>query len=188
MRRYVRVVSTIVLLAVGFTLSGCATIVRGTQDSVTVGGVPDGSRLTVYGAENEILYNGPASEPVRLRRQLGLATYGRYRAQIEHPDFEPRNVLLETDDAFAGALLTTVPFLGWLISVGILAAQDQEADPFDPDDEVSASVELLVAAAGITAVVGFFVDVFTGSHFRLRPTEPTVEMVPRSGPSEGHDS
>lgn len=188
MNRYARIVPVILLIAVGFTLSGCATILRGTQDSFTVSDVPDDARLTVYGAENEVLYDGPAGEPVRLRRQLGLATHGRYRAQIDHPEFESRNVLIETDDAFAGALLTTVPFIVWLASVGVLAAQDMDADSFDPDDGPSASVELLVAAAGITAVVGFFVDVFSGALFRLRPTEPAVEMVPVSASSGESES
>lgn len=183
MRKGLRVIRTVLLCTCIFSISGCATIFRGTQQTFDFRELPQGTEVTVYGAQPEPVYQGEANESVELPRKISLTERARYRAVFEHPDFHSRYILLEPVDSTAAAFLSQIPLVfslgAWFTA---LAAWVDDApapgDPFAPEPDPP---DATLAALGLLGwVVGLVIDSSTGSYVTYRPTSVAVELPPLS--------
>lgn len=173
MRKGLRVIRTVLLCMCILSISGCATIFRGRQQSFDFSELPNGTEVTVYGAQAEPVYQGEASESVELPRKISLTERARYRALLEHPDYLPRQVLLEPVDSVAGRFLSQVPLIVSLGAMSILVA----TAPMETAGDTDLTIPALVGVGGL---LGQIVDQSTGSHVTYRPTSVAVELAPLS--------
>lgn len=162
-----------------FSLSGCATVFRGTEHTFDFGDLPDQTEVTVFGRDADPVFQGNATEPVSLRRKESAFESARYRVVFEHPDYQSRQFVLEPEPASGATLLSFGSFLLSLI-LGVSLASEVEtndgsfsSEPDTTEDNSAAGVLLFVG--GIAA---YFVDGVSGSWVTYRPTDAEVELVP----------
>ena len=69
--------------------TGCATIIKGTRQSVSVFAVPDGCKVTVFDDSGSVITSQQAPCTVSLKRGSGYFGAGEYRVQVEKPGYSP---------------------------------------------------------------------------------------------------
>lgn len=78
------------LFVVGFLLSGCATIISGTTDKVSVESSPSGAHFTVQNNDGVVVASGVTPSKVTLKRGDGYFTDATYRVNYSLTGFYPQ--------------------------------------------------------------------------------------------------
>lgn len=107
----------LVALAAVIGGSGCASIVNGTRQSVSIFASPAGSRVTIYDSSGSVVTAQATPCTLKLKRGSGFFSSGEYRVQIEHEGYTPAIVTISgslggwyiVGNFFIGGLI------GWLI-------------------------------------------------------------------------
>mgnify|MGYP005835707001 CR=1 FL=1 len=87
--------------------TGCATVMKGTRQTVSVYASPSGSRVTILDDSGSVVISQQAPCTVRLPRGDGFFSGARYRVQVEK-------------DGYAPAIVTVYPSLSGWYTVGNL--------------------------------------------------------------------
>jgi hypothetical protein len=97
--------------------TGCATIIKGTRQSVSIFATPAGSKVTIYDESGSVIMSQQAPCTVRLARGTGYFSGGEYRVQVEKEGYSPAIVTISPSlggwyivgNLFIGGLI------GWLV-------------------------------------------------------------------------
>jgi hypothetical protein len=81
-----RSISRLTLLLVALSVSGCAAMLNGTEQDVTVHGYPNRTRLKMTDSGGAVVYDGPSPGQVKLRRKE------TYKLTVSRPGFSPETV------------------------------------------------------------------------------------------------
>jgi len=110
-------VGGVVALAALLGGTGCASIIKGTRQNVSVFAVPAGSRVTIYDDSGSIISTQQAPCTVSLKRGSGYFSAGQYRVQVEKEGYAPTVITISGSlngwyvigNFFIGGLI------GWLV-------------------------------------------------------------------------
>jgi hypothetical protein len=69
--------------------TGCATIMKGTRQRVSVFAAPSGSQVTIYDSSGSVITSQMAPCTVRLARGSGFFSAAEYRVQVEKQGHAP---------------------------------------------------------------------------------------------------
>lgn len=106
------------LFALIFMLSGCASIVSGAQQSISVSSDPSEASVKIYDSTGGVVYDSHTPATVSLKKGQGYFQGASYRVMIEKQGYKPKEVLIRSDlqvgwyvvgNFFIGGLI------GWLI-------------------------------------------------------------------------
>ncbi|WP_119155151.1 PEGA domain-containing protein [Caldimonas tepidiphila] len=75
-------------------LSGCASIMNGSTQPVTIKSVPDGASVSVTNRAGEKIHNGTTPVTLTLNRGAGYFKSEEYRVQIKKEGFEPKELTI----------------------------------------------------------------------------------------------
>ena len=97
--------------------TGCATIIKGSRQSVSIFATPAGAQVTIYDDSGSVIVSQQAPCTVKLHRGSGFFSAGEYRVQVEKPGYAPAIVTISgsvggwyvVGNFFIGGLI------GWLI-------------------------------------------------------------------------
>ena len=145
----VRARAASVLVVLGFSLPGCATIVHGRHQDVAVASSPPGARVLVEGSER-------GTTPTRLsleRKKLAIVL------RFEKEGFRPAEVSLKRTTS------------GW-IALDALAGASEFAN-----QGLSSTGQQAAVAAGVAAF-SFGIDFLTGGAYQLDPARVHVTLEP----------
>lgn len=97
--------------------SGCASIIKGTRQRVSISAIPAGSRVTVYDEYNSIVISQQAPCTVSLKRGGGYFSSADYRVQVEMDGYTPAvmNVSGSINGWYIIGNFFIGGFIGWLI-------------------------------------------------------------------------
>ena len=144
-----------VAAAAVLTLTSCATILRGPNETFSVASRPEGAAATITCASGIRVTD---TTPARLtipRKADGCSL------TIDRPGFRPK--LIAIDRGVSGAFWVNFATIG-AASMGVLLAEPSDAS-------------LPAAwAAGAVAATGFLIDRLTGAAFSHDPIEVEVEL------------
>lgn len=98
-------------IGVLFMLTGCLTMTGGRRQRVRMEGFPEGTHVTVVDQENQVVYEGDVPKYVRLKRFVQISEAARYRLRFEHPDYVPRDILVDPKARRSMRLLNVTFFL-----------------------------------------------------------------------------
>jgi hypothetical protein len=116
MKRGILACGVVALVAfVGGT--GCATIIKGTRQRVSIFASPAGAQVTVYDDSGSVILSQQAPCTLKLKRGSGFFSAGEYRVQVEKPGYAPAIVTISgsvnawyiVGNLFIGGLI------GWVI-------------------------------------------------------------------------
>ncbi|MGJ4946825.1 PEGA domain-containing protein [Bradyrhizobium sp. HKCCYLS20291] len=111
----------VVLVALCATLGGCASVTRGTTETISVASTPSGAEATIAGLEAPMSCTTPCSFVAKRNADISVT--------IEKPGYETQIIPLQKDiptagaAGFAGNLL-----LGGVIGMGVDAATGAATD------------------------------------------------------------
>ena len=74
--------------------TGCATIIKGTRQRVSIFASPAGAQVTVYDDSGSVIISQQAPCTVKLRRGSGFFSAGEYRVQVQAPGYAPAIVTI----------------------------------------------------------------------------------------------
>ena len=80
--------------AVAVLLAGCATIISGTSDTVTVKSAPEGAQISITNRAGEKIHTGTTPATVTLKRGAGYFKSEAYQIVIEKDGFKPYQFVL----------------------------------------------------------------------------------------------
>ncbi len=97
--------------------TGCATIIKGTRQSVSVFATPADAKVTIYDGSGSVVTSQAPPVTVSLPRGRGYFSSGEYRVQIEKPGYTPAVITISgslngwyiVGNLFIGGLI------GWLV-------------------------------------------------------------------------
>lgn len=97
--------------------SGCATVMKGTRQTVSVYATPAGSKVTIYDSSGAVIISQQAPCTVRLRRGSGLFSGAEYRVQAEKEGYAPATITIypSLSGWYTVGNLIFSQVLGWLI-------------------------------------------------------------------------
>lgn len=106
------------LATIALAAAGCASIIKGSEQSVTLRSEPPEARLIITDVrEGKDIHIGTTPFTTSLKRGAGFFTYGKYKVTIEKPGYGREEVPLE-GNLNAWYLLGNLVFgglIGWLI-------------------------------------------------------------------------
>lgn len=150
MRRARTMVHILLLSVAVAAVTGCATIFSGRNATIRMEGIPEGTELSVVNQNNEVVYEGAVPEQLKLRRMVAIREAARYRMRFDHPDYYPRDVIIDPSNNWPAEMSN------WLLAL------------------------ILVIPAPPAAIVPMATDFFAQSTVELEPRRiSNLEMVPR---------
>jgi hypothetical protein len=93
--------------------AGCATIIQGTSQRVSVFATPADSKVTIYDGSGSVISTQQAPCTVSLKRGSGYFSAGEYRVQVEKPGYAP--VIVTISGSPGGWYIVGNFFIGGLI-------------------------------------------------------------------------
>lgn len=83
---------SIVTLAMAFALNGCATIISGSTQSLTIKSVPDTATLSITNKSGEKIHSGQTPATVSLKRSAGFFQAENYAITLEKDGYQPKTI------------------------------------------------------------------------------------------------
>ena len=94
-------------------LAGCASIIKGTEQSVSIRSNPTGAKVTIFDTVDEVeIASMTTPGLVQLDRGSGYFRGGHYKLTVTHPDHAPMEVMV--DATFNGWYVGNLVFGGLL--------------------------------------------------------------------------
>jgi hypothetical protein len=90
-----KVVNLFLFLSAFTLISGCATILCGTNWPLTVRTSPDGANVQVKNKEGVVVYSGTSPATLKLRSGAGYFAKESYTVSLNLPGYEPKTVNVE---------------------------------------------------------------------------------------------
>ena len=89
-------VRTLAVLLLSVLATGCATIMKGTRQLVSVNSTPSDAKVTVYDKHDKVVVSRKTPCTVALERGAGYFQRPRYRVVVEKPGCEPAEIRIST--------------------------------------------------------------------------------------------
>lgn len=121
---------------VALGLSGCASIMNGSTQPVTIKSVPDGASVTVTNRAGEKIHNGTTPVTLTLNRGAGYFRSETYKVEVKKEGYEPRQ--LDIVSNVNGWYIGNILFGG---VIGLLAVDPATGAMYSFPDSVSANLE-----------------------------------------------
>jgi hypothetical protein len=125
-----------------FALSGCASIINGQTQAVTIQSVPDGAALTVTNSAGQKIHTGTAPATLTLKRGAGYFKSESYTVSFSKDGFDAKELTI------------TATMSGWYIGnilagglIGMLAVDPVTGGMYVFPDQVNATLDATKAAA-----------------------------------------
>ena len=83
---------SIVTLAMAFALNGCATIISGSTQSLTIKSIPDTATLSITNKSGEKIHSGQTPATVSLKRSAGFFKAENYIITLEKAGYQSKTV------------------------------------------------------------------------------------------------
>ena len=133
----------VVAFAVAISMSGCATIISGSTQALTIKSVPDSATLSITNKAGEKIHTGQTPASVTLKRGAGFFHPESYVVKIEKPGYETKNVTVS--GTVNGWYVANILFGGF---IGLLIVDPATGAMYTlTPDTVSANLELETATA-----------------------------------------
>jgi hypothetical protein len=123
------------VLAVMILLAGCASIIKGGEQSVSIGSNPADASVTIHDLRrNRDVFAGRTPATITLKRGAGFFKGGRYRVTVEKPGYTKSEALVEgsVNGWYIGGNLIFGGLIGYLIvdplTGGMFTLQPEEVD------------------------------------------------------------
>lgn len=100
------------VLMTGFVLTGCASIIGSTSETITVSSSVEGAKLTVYDEDSFPVWGATTPTAVRLKKKAGYFSGNTYSLKLEKPGYQTQMKTLDTE--------LSVLYWGNLIFGGVL--------------------------------------------------------------------
>lgn len=100
------------VLMTGFVLTGCASIIGSTSETITVSSSVEGAKLTVYDEDSFPVWGATTPTAVRLKKKSGYFSGNTYSLKLEKPGYQTQMKTLDTE--------LSVLYWGNLIFGGVL--------------------------------------------------------------------
>lgn len=81
-------------VAAAFTLAGCATVINGNTQELTIKSMPDTAAISITNRAGEIVQSGNSPITVKLNRGAGYFKPESYKIRIQKDGYEPRTVMV----------------------------------------------------------------------------------------------
>lgn len=117
-------------------LSGCATILSGSTQTIAVNSEPDGASTTITNAAGEKVHVGTTPFTVTLKRGAGYFRPETYKVTFEKPGFAPREI--EISGTLNGWYIGNIVFGGL---IGMIAVDPVTGAMFTLPDTVKGTLE-----------------------------------------------
>ncbi len=85
---------TIIIGMAALSLAGCATIITGTTQSVTIKSVPEAAAISITNRAGEKIHSGNTPVTVSLKRGAGYFKPESYKVNIQKEGFEPQEITI----------------------------------------------------------------------------------------------
>ena len=82
----------IALMTIATTMTGCATIISGSTQAVTIKSVPDSATLSISNKAGEKIHSGQTPATVNLKRGAGFFKAESYTITLEKAGYQPKTV------------------------------------------------------------------------------------------------
>ncbi|HOX38190.1 MAG TPA: caspase family protein [Candidatus Brocadiia bacterium] len=115
--RNIKIIMT-AALALCATFTGCASIIKGGNQQVTINSEPSGAKVTIYDARtNSIIMTQQTPCTVQLKRGAGYFKRGMYKVVMEKPGYQPSEYQLggSINGWYAAGNLLDPTLLGYLV-------------------------------------------------------------------------
>lgn len=119
-----------------FALTGCATIIEGSTQPVTIKSVPDGASVLVTNRAGESIHNGTTPVTLTLKRGAGYFKSESYKVVVQKDGYAPKEV--EIISTVNGWYIGNILFGGL---IGMLAVDPATGAMYSFPNDVSASLE-----------------------------------------------
>lgn len=83
---------TAALVAVAITMTGCATIISGSTQAITIKSVPESASLSISNKAGEKIHSGQTPATVNLKRGAGFFKAEHYTITLEKAGYQPKTV------------------------------------------------------------------------------------------------
>lgn len=123
--------------AIALALSGCASIISGGTQPVTIKSVPDGASVTVTNRAGEKIHNGTTPVTLTLNRGAGYFKSETYKVEVKKEGYEARQ--LDIVSTLNGWYIGNILFGG---VVGMLAVDPATGAMYSFPDSVNATLNV----------------------------------------------
>ena len=82
----------VMLVSIAMTMTGCATIISGSTQAVTIKSVPDSATLSITNKSGEKIHSGQTPATVNLKRGAGFFKAENYAITLEKAGYQPKTV------------------------------------------------------------------------------------------------
>jgi hypothetical protein len=145
----------LLLTVISITLAGCASIVKGKSQIISIKSNPTDAKLLVYDVRkgNEII-NARTPYTATLECGAGYFKKAKYRVVIEKEDYESKEILIEGSVSgwYIGGNFVFGGLIGWLIVDPATGAM-WTLDPKDVNADLTKKVSLLQQKEGLMIVL-----------------------------------
>lgn len=108
----------VVVVAISsMVLSGCASIMSGSNQTIAIKSAPSEAALKVYDDKGEVIINDKTPYIATLKRGTGFFSRAKYRAVVEKEGYESNDIKIEgrLNGWYLGGNLLFGGLIGWLI-------------------------------------------------------------------------
>lgn len=143
----------IIIWSLAFT--GCASIISGGNQAVSIKSTPSEAKLKVYDKEGKVIINAKTPHSATLKRGTGFFSKAKYRVVIEKEGYQSKEIKIEgrPNGWYLGGNLIFGGLIGWLIVDPATGAM-WTLEPKDIDANlISGSSSLLKQDEGLMIVL-----------------------------------
>ncbi|WP_153131129.1 hypothetical protein [Dechloromonas hortensis] len=85
---------TLIATALAFAISGCATIVGSTTQSVTIKSVPEGANISITNRAGEKIHTGMTPATITLKKSAGYFKAESYTVKFQKDGYEAKELIV----------------------------------------------------------------------------------------------
>lgn len=150
--RLLKLISVITLI--GFLSAGCASIIQGGKQIVTIKSNPPDAKLKIYDKKGEMVINSNTPNTVTLKRGSGYFSACKYRVLIEKEGYQSKEIHLDgrLSGWYLGGNLIFGGLIGYLIVDPATGAM-WTLIPKEINATLSSGLSLLEQNEGLTVVL-----------------------------------
>lgn len=146
------ILKPILALSICFMLSGCATIIKGSTQTVTITSDPNNASVKIYNKDGVLISNDETPQTISLKKGDGFFSGATYKVVIEKENYETTEVIVDSrlsgwyagNVIFGGliGLLIVDPATGamWTLSPDIVSSELKKK--LEKDNEMKLIVAL----------------------------------------------